>query len=96
MGYKLFTYFHGNNRVPNIGLLASVESSDIFSWQITERTSMTSFDLFDDVSFQFHGLRWCNVVFLHKKTCDIHVNASFTKFLAGFPHVMAENWKKIC
>ena len=55
------------------------------------------FDLFDDVSFHFHDVRQCNVVFSHQKLAKcIWTLLLQSKFLEGlFFHVMAENWKHL-
>ena len=53
------------------------------------------FDLFGDVSFHFHDVRRYNVVFSHKQTYELHINASCkAKVLGGnYFHVNMETSK---
>ena len=52
---------------------------------------------FGDVSFHFHDVGRCNVVFSHQNPTKKHLNASVTvKVLGGIScHVMAENWQHL-
>ena len=54
------------------------------------------FDLFDDVSFHFHYVRRCNVVFLHQNSQDTCKCLYYSQILGGISFdVMAENRKHL-
>ena len=62
-----------------------VKSSDLFCDKLLHGLATSHFDWFNDDSFHFHDIRWCNIVFLHQKlTIYMYMPLLQSKFLAGF------------
>ena len=79
----------------NVPVEAMENCGELFCNKSLHRLAGRHFDLFDDVSFHFHNVRRCNVVFSRQKTHEIYVKASVTVQVLGEIsfHVMTEKWK---